>query len=179
MNHTRTATVIALAAAGLLLAGCSGSTPKADGRPATAASTNASTAGEPASTNDADGAFKAIAVAVKTAKLTGTVTAENDSNHLLGRPGQYTSKITFSDSRIKTADTHGVKAGDVQLGGSIETFANNADAQTRAKYIQTVTKNIPALIEYDYVHGASVIRVSQLLTPAQAKEYDTAGAAID
>lgn len=35
MNHTRTAIVVALAATGLL-AGCSSSPPKADGRPATA-----------------------------------------------------------------------------------------------------------------------------------------------
>ncbi|MFF3981032.1 hypothetical protein [Streptomyces sp. NPDC001828] len=36
MNHTRIAAVVALATAGLLLVGCSNSTPKADGRPATA-----------------------------------------------------------------------------------------------------------------------------------------------
>lgn len=35
MNHTRTATVVTIAAAGLLLAGCSNDTPKAIGRPAT------------------------------------------------------------------------------------------------------------------------------------------------
>jgi hypothetical protein len=178
LNHTRTATVIALGAAGLLLAGCSGSTPKVDGRPATF-SPGTGTATVSASTVDATGAFKTIAASVKTAKFGSTVTADNDGNHLLGRPNQYTSKITFTDSRIKTTDTQGLKPGDVGYGGSIETFTNHDDATTRAKYIQTVTKGVPALGEYDYVHGTSVIRVSQLLTPAQAKEYDTAGAAID
>lgn len=171
MNHTRTAIVIALA--GLLLTGCSSGTPKADGRPATAASPGTDAI---AASSDASSAFKAIAATVKTAKLGGVVTADNDANHLLGRPGQYTSKVTFTDSRIKASDTGGLKPGDVGYGGSIETFANNGDATTRAKYIQTVTKGIPALSEYDYVHGPHVIRVSRLLTPAQAKEYDAAGA---
>ncbi|MEU3374020.1 hypothetical protein ABZ734_26665 [Streptomyces sp. NPDC006660] len=106
MNHTRTATVIALAAAGPLLAGCSRSTPKADSLPATASPGTATVA---VGTVDAAGAFKAITSTVKTAELIGIVTAENDSNHLLGRP---------------------------------------------------------------------VIRVSQLLTPAQAKEYDAAGSGL-
>ncbi|MFE4857325.1 hypothetical protein [Streptomyces sp. NPDC056670] len=174
MNHRRTTTVIALAAAGLLLAGCSSSTPKADGRPATA-NQGTGTATAEAGTVDATGAFKAIAASVKTAKLGSTVTAENDGNHLLGRPNQYTSKITFTDIRIKATDTQGLKPGDVSYGGSIETFTNNNDATTRAKYIQTVTKGVPALGEYDYVHGPHLIRISRLLTPAQAKEYDTAG----
>ncbi|MGW8330568.1 hypothetical protein ACWGLE_22070 [Streptomyces sp. NPDC055897] len=173
MNHRRT-TAVALAAATLLLAGCSSSTPKADGRPATA-NQGTGTATAEGGTVDATGAFKAIAASVKAAKLGSTVTAENDSNHLLGRPNQYTSKITFTDIRIKATDTQGLKADDVQRGGSIETFTNNDDATTRAKYIQAVTKNVPALTEYDYVHGPHLIRVSQLLTPAQAKEYDTAG----
>ncbi|MEV8529550.1 hypothetical protein AB0451_36420 [Streptomyces sp. NPDC052000] len=171
MNHTRTATVITLAAAGLLLAGCSSSQPVADGRPATAAQRPANS-----SPVDAGSAFKAIAAKVSFAKFGSTVTADTDSNHLLGRPGQYTSKVDFTDSRVKPGNTQGFKPGDVERGGSIETFAGAGDAATRAKYIQTVTKSIPALAEYDYVHGASVIRVSRFLTPTQAKDYDTADA---
>lgn len=177
MNHTRTATAVALAAAGLLLTACSSSDP-APAKTAGVASPGTGTATVTASTLDAVGAFKGISAAVKTAKLSGTVTAGNDKNHLLGRPGQYTSKITFTDARIKAADTQGFKPGDVELGGAIETFANPSDATARATYIQQVTKGMPALAEYDYVHGSHVIRVSRLLTPAQAKEYDTAGATL-
>ncbi|MEU9192607.1 hypothetical protein [Streptomyces hundungensis] len=179
MNLTRTATVALTAATVLLLPGCSNTPPTADGRPATAVSSRPAPATPAARTTDATSAFKSLAAGVKTATFGTTVTAEIDGNHLLGRPGQYTSKITFTDSRIKAADTQGLEAGDVGYGGSIEVFTDNNDAETRAKYIQTVTRGIPALGEYDYVHGTSVIRVSRLLTPAQAKEYDTAGAKLD
>ncbi|MFD8394921.1 hypothetical protein ACFV2N_38470 [Streptomyces sp. NPDC059680] len=122
----------------------------------------------------AQSAFQKIAASVSSAKLSGTVTADDDPNHLLGRPGQYTSKVTFSDSRIKAADVEGTKAGDVDRGGAVEVFADPADAATRAKYIQAVTKSMPALAEYDYVHGTVLVRVSHYLTPAQAAAYKTA-----
>ncbi|MCX5386999.1 hypothetical protein [Streptomyces sp. NBC_00083] len=174
MNHTRTTALVALAATGLLLAGCSSSDPT-PAKPADAADPGTGSATVAAGRADATEAFATIAGSVKSAKLSGTVTAENDGNHLLGRPGQYTSKITFTDRRIKSADTQGLEPGDVGYGGSVETFANPDDAATRATYIQAVTKNIPALIEYDFVHGTNVIRVSHFLTPVQAKEYDAAG----
>ena len=121
-------------------------------------------------------AFAAISGKVSSAKRSGTVTAENDPNHLLGRPNQYTSKVTFTDSRIKAADVTGTEKGDVERGGAIEVFGGPADAAARAKYIQAVTKSMPALTEYDYVHGTVVIRVSHYLTPAQAASYKTAAA---
>lgn len=96
------------------------------------------------------------------------------SPHLLGRPHQYTSKITFTDSRITTADTEGLEADDLQRGGSIETFATPADAKTRHDYIQAATSTIPALTEYGYLHGNTLIRVSHFLTPAQAADYEKA-----
>ncbi|WP_127354005.1 hypothetical protein [Actinacidiphila soli] len=171
MHHTR-ATVLSAAAAVLLLAGCgssaSTSTPAASSPAAAQSSTAASTP------LTATTAFTGIAKTVTTARLTGTVTAANDSNHLLGRPNQYTSKITFADSRITKADTSGFSKGDVELGGAIEVFSDPADATARAKYIQAVTKSMPALTEYDYVHGSTVVRVSRFLTPKQAGEYETA-----
>lgn len=119
-------------------------------------------------------AFAEIAKTVKTAKLTQTVTAENDGNHLLGRPGQYTSKIGFADSRI-TGDAVSIyKTGDVELGGAIEVFPDAASATARAKYILAVTKGMPILAEYDYPVGTVLVRVSRFLPPAQAKEYETA-----
>lgn len=125
---------------------------------------------------DATSAFAVIHAAVPSAKLGDTVTAENDPNHLLGRPHQYTSKITFTDGRIPADQTEGYKPGDAELGGSIEAFPNAADAKARHDYIQTVTKGIPALTEYDYLHGATLVRVSRLLTPAQAADYEKAAA---
>lgn len=162
----------------ILLAGCStvSSTPKAaPGGPASASSQASAPAPSKAAA-DAAGAFATISAAVPTAKLGGTVTAESDPNHLLGRPHQYTSKITFTDSRIPTTDTDGLKADDLQRGGSIETFATPADAKTRHDYIQAATSTIPALTEYGYLHGTTLIRVSRLLAPAQAGDYEKAAA---
>ncbi|MFI7399681.1 hypothetical protein ACIBW9_04200 [Streptomyces sp. NPDC049541] len=124
----------------------------------------------------ADAAFASISSKVSSAKLSGTVTAENDPNHLLGRPNQYTSKVTFTDSRIKATDVTGTEKGDVERGGAIEVFSSPADATARAKYIQAVTKAMPALTEYDYVNGTVVLRVSHYLTPAQAATYKAAAA---
>ncbi|WP_116211741.1 lipoprotein [Streptomyces olivoreticuli] len=163
---------ILLIAAVLLLAACSSgkSAPTTDGKgPVTPAS----------STSDATGVFKALAAAVPTAKLTWTATAVNDPNHLLGRPGQYTSKIAFADSQIPSKDTElgGTqlyKAGDLQLGGSVEVFPSLEDAAARAKYVTAVTKSVQAFAEYDYQHGDVVLRLSHLLTPDQAAKYKAA-----
>ncbi|MGV4980967.1 hypothetical protein ACVB8X_29570 [Streptomyces sp. NRAIS4] len=169
MRHT--ITTAAAAAALLLLSACSNS------KSATSTD-NAAKPAKPAAAASgkltARDAFTKLSGQVKAAKLSGTVTAENDPNRLLGRPGQYTSKVTFTDSRIKTSDVEGTKQGDVERGGAVEVFAGSSDAQSRAKYIQAVTKSMPALAEYDYVHGTVLVRVSHDLTPKQAAAYKTA-----
>ncbi len=49
----------------------------------------------------------------------------------------------------------------------------------RARYIQRIVQAAPALgAEYDYVAGAILLRVSGQLTPAQARRYKAAFAAI-
>lgn len=155
-------TAVALLA-GLTLAGCSSNSD--DG---------SSEAKSTSHTQDASTDYATLHAAVPTSKLTVVVTAANDGNHLLGRPHEYTSAIKFSDSRIKASDVDGLDKDDVTRGGGIEVFTSHDDAQTRANYIQTVTKGMPALSEYDYVSGDAVIRVSHLLTPAQAAGYKTA-----
>ncbi|WP_316528209.1 hypothetical protein [Kitasatospora brasiliensis] len=105
------------------------------------------------------------------ARFGRTVTAEDDPNHLLGRPGQYTSKVTFTDSRVKEGDVEGEDADSVARGGAVEVFATEADAKARAKYIQGIVKSLPAALEYDFVHGTVLIRVSKFLTPDQADGY--------
>jgi hypothetical protein len=100
--------------------------------------------------------------------------AADDSNHLLGRPGEYTSKTEFADSRITGEAGQGVAAG-----GSVAVFASHAAAVRRARYIQGIVQAAPALgAEYDYVAGAVLLRVSGQLTPAQARQYKAALAAI-
>ncbi|MFJ3717906.1 hypothetical protein [Streptomyces sp. NPDC090057] len=107
---------------------------------------------------DASDAFTQVSGKVDSAKLSGTVTAANDPNHLLGRPGQYTSKITFDDTRIPASEVSGTDKGDVERGGAIEAFATAADARSRAKYVAAVV----------------LVRVSHYLTPVQAAAYKAA-----
>jgi hypothetical protein len=126
---------------------------------------------------DATAVLATLVAAVKTAKQGTVVTEATDGNHLLGRPGQYTSKVTFTDSRVKADDVMSNDPTDVGFGGSVEVFANAEDAKRRADYIQAIVKSLPAMMEYDYAHGPVVVRVSKLLTPSQAAEFDKAAAA--
>lgn len=171
MNRT-TLTSAAVAVALLAtLAACGNDKPKPAPDHTSNGKAGASAASQPL---DAGAAFAQISKKVSSAKLSGTVTAENDPNHLLGRPNQYTSKITFEDSRVSPADVSGTEKGDVDRGGSIEVFGSPTDAEARAKYIQAVTKSMSALAEYDYVHGKVLVRVSHYLTPKQAAAYKSA-----
>ncbi|TVZ84912.1 hypothetical protein FB157_120179 [Streptomyces sp. BK340] len=127
----------------------------------------------------ADCAFRRVSAAVSSARGPGFVTAAIDPNHLLGRPHQYTSKVTFDDSRVPADQIRGMDKGDVGRGGAIEVFGSPADANARARYIQAVLKSMPPLAEYDYVHGRVLVRVSHYLTPKQAAAYKTAAGELD
>lgn len=173
---TFTVTVVLLSG----LAACGDNKPQPNTTAGTGASSSASARAASGSSKPitAQEAFTGISATVGSAKISGTVTAENDPNKLLGRPHQYTSKITFDDTRIAAVDVSGTDKGDVERGGAIEAFANPADAKARAEYIQTVTKSMPMLAEYDYVHGSVLVRVSRYLTPEQAAEYEAAADAL-
>jgi hypothetical protein len=100
---------------------------------------------------------------------TETYTADNDPNHLLGRPNQYLSKSNFHDTRLKKSDGF-----DTSGGGSVEVFSSAEDAQRRAKYIEGLGKASPMFVEYGFTNGVVLLRVSKDLTPDQAREYERA-----
>jgi hypothetical protein len=96
-------------------------------------------------------------------------TAATDDNHLLGRPGQYVSKVNFHDTRLdKESDF------DIAGGGSIETFRSVSDAKRRYSYVHSITSLSPLFGEYHYRHGATILRLSFDLTPSQAAAYKRA-----
>jgi hypothetical protein len=102
-----------------------------------------------------------------------TYTAENDLNHLLGRPGQYTGKLNFKDTRITSTEEG--PAISVTDGGSIEVFGSVSDATKRFTYLQALSTSGNALFaEYEYLDGVAILRVSTKLTPDQASAYKTA-----
>jgi len=98
------------------------------------------------------------------------VTAANDSNRLLGRPGQYTSAAAFSDDRVPV-DQRKPDPTSLDNGGKVEAFATADDAQRRAGYIEQLAKATPVAVEYDYVAGTTLVRVSKALTPDEAAQY--------
>jgi hypothetical protein len=96
--------------------------------------------------------------------------ASTDANQLLGRPGQYTGKASFHDSRLAAPST----SLTIDSGGSIETFASTADAQRRYDYIVGLGQASSLLVEYDYLKGTALLRIAHALTPDQANAYSTA-----
>ncbi len=59
-------------------------------------------------------------------------------------------------------------------GGSVEVFANAADAQARSTYIDSLGKASPLFVEYDYLAGTALVRLSHVLTPDQGSGYKQA-----
>lgn len=168
----------------LFAAGCGGSSktsiPASAGALSTTGSTTAPAA--PAAHSTAAPAAKdaaGVIARLKTAGLpVGTITvytADNDPNHLLGRPNGYTSKASFADTRITADQARSNETGSVDLGGSVEVFSSGDDATARAAYITKSEKSMPMLgTEYDYVSGPVLLRLSQVLTPDQAAAYKKA-----
>jgi hypothetical protein len=99
-----------------------------------------------------------------------TYTAANDPEKLLGRPGGYTSKVNFQDSRLEAQSTD----MNVQDGGSVEVFANENEAVRRWNDLENAALDGKIPTEYDYQEGPIVLRLSKRLQPDQAKAYDTA-----
>jgi hypothetical protein len=101
--------------------------------------------------------------------------ASTDPNHLLGRPGEYTSKVAWGDPDIAPSDTVTGVTGDVENGGGVEVFPTASEARARAAYLYSTAEADPALgVEYDYLAGGVLLRVSGLLTPAQASVWGKA-----
>ena len=119
-----------------------------------------------------------LAEKIPTVSLTKTYNAQDDPNHLLGRPNGYLTKTAFADSRIP-ADQLPEDKTQTEHGGGVEVFPDAAGAKARMDRIQEIAKSLGGMInEYDYVKGGVLVRVSKLLTPDQAKEYETALSAI-
>ena len=92
-------------------------------------------------------------------------TAEDDPNKLLGRPNQYTGKASWNDKRVEP-----LTPKDRSM--TVEVFASTEDLENRRKYVESVTKAMSPLAEYQYVHKNALLRLNHKLTPQQAAEYE-------
>lgn len=91
-------------------------------------------------------------------------TDATDQNHLLGRPHQYTSKISFEDNRIMQPKQ--------SLNNTIEAFTSAEDLENRRAYVESIGKKVPLFAQYMFVHKNVLLRLGFDLTPNQAKEYE-------
>lgn len=176
MRTSRALAFASVTVVGLLLAGCSSN-------PATTAPSTISTTSGATTVVSPQAAAQPTAAQIvakfKTASLpvgtTITYTAADDPNHLLGRPNGYTSKTAWTDTRVDPTQAKDTTPGSVDLGGSVEVYTTAGDATAREAYIQSELKANPMLgTEYDFVVGDALVRVSSLLTPAQAQAYEGA-----
>lgn len=103
--------------------------------------------------------------------------SETDLNKLLGRPGQYTSKITFEDKRIKQTNANLDKELSTEAeineptGGTIEVFENEKDMKNRKNYVEGFSTTA-MFSQYIYSKGNALLRIDGDLTPEQAREYE-------
>jgi hypothetical protein len=100
--------------------------------------------------------------------------AGTDPNRLLGRPGLYTSKSNFIDTRIDQSGFAGEKTIDTEQGGSVEVFASDGDAKRRADYVRSITRGSALFAEYSYLRDRVFLRLSKR-TDAEAGERPTNG----
>ncbi len=120
----------------------------------------AAIAAKPLTANDIAAKLKATPLPIS--KIT-VLTAETDSNKLLGRPGQYISKADFVDDRYPDVD-----------GLTVEVFETAEDAKRRHDYIEKVTKDMPFLLQYQYLEGKALVRLAKDISPDHAKAYGKA-----
>jgi hypothetical protein len=81
--------------------------------------------------------------------------ATTDPNHLLGRQGEYTSKVNWGQDR-----------GNGNVFSSMAVFPDAADAQLRYTYLRAFRP--PLGDGYDYLYRAAILRLASIYTPAQA-----------
>lgn len=138
---------------------------------ATETATSGVSTGAISAPTDATAIIAAMTKIIPTMDASVAYDATNDPNNLLGRPGGYSSKATFTDSRIKPSEAQVDAEGAVDLGGGIEVFDNATDAQSRATYIHDIQKSSFLANEYLYVSGGVLLRLSDILTPNQAQAF--------
>ncbi|MEC3994934.1 hypothetical protein VSR01_15925 [Actinacidiphila sp. DG2A-62] len=163
---------VALLVAGALLTGCSsGGSGTAD------ASTPVAEQQPVVGLGSAEQVAAYLEQRISTMSTTTVYTAATDPEHLLGKRDGYRSKIAFTDSRVPPGSVSGTDPSPVDLGGVIETFSTPSEARARASHLQASLQGLDAA-EYHFYVGASLVRVSRILTPDQTQDYQDAAASL-
>lgn len=92
---------------------------------------------------------------------------DTDPNELLGRPGQYVAKASWTDTRVECfSDPPGV-----DCGGDVELFENTDDRDERYEYLANFADEAMLGGYYQWKLPNAVVRIGFELTPSQAEEY--------
>ena len=150
-----------LGAALMLVAGCG-----QEEKSATTENETAAIAVAPQTAAEIVALFKAADLPVQDVKV---LDEASDSNNLLGRPGQYTSKVFFYDARHPNKNTP-----DDEGENTVEVFATAADAKARHDYIEGVTKGVSFLVSYQVLRGNVLVRFDKVLLPTEVEQYKAA-----
>ena len=138
---------------------------------ACSSSSGATSAPVAAPSSDATSVANHVKAGVPTVTKVVTLDENNDSNHLLGRPNGYVSAAVLFDSGTSVKDPD----PGVANGATVEVFATPEAAKTRHDFLAAIGKASPVLVnEYDYLSGATLLRVSGALKPSVAKTYQAA-----
>jgi hypothetical protein len=104
-----------------------------------------------------------------------STTAASDPNHLLGRPGQYTSRATFTIPGVTSARASAAGPQTCDRGGCVEKWPDEEAANTRSTYIAGIAKQLPAAVEYDFVRpDGLLLRVGGTAEPDVANKVGQA-----
>ena len=170
--------LIAVALAALTAAGCSSTSTShpAAGHTSAVSAPNPTASPHPASGATLAARLKAAGLPVRHLIV---YTPATDPNHEMGRQNGYTSKVAWVDPRAVKAGAGNPASdrGGIEFGGGIEVFPTAAGAKARYQYLKGFTA--PFGDGYDYLSGPAILRLSQYLTPAQARAYEAAFAAAE
>lgn len=170
---------LGIASALLLLpfTACSGSGDEPEARPDTAASS--SPAEEPAtSPADAESELQGPVedVTAIATDLEGSlpdvvesieITEENDTNDLIGRPGQYDAAVFLALGSLGCSGPHYDELS-IDCGIKLERWPSADDAAARAQDIQTKLQTYGLGAEWDYGTGRVLLRIAGDVPPSQA-----------
>lgn len=124
--------------------------------------------------SDASTADLAAALQTSVPDITKVVeiTEDNDTNDLIGRPGQYDQATFLASSELACdGDYNGLS---VDCGAKLERWGSADDAKARMDDIQKKLKDYGLGSEWDYLAGRILLRVSGAIEPSLAAEYEKA-----
>jgi hypothetical protein len=145
------------------------------GSPSLAATASPSAAPEPSvAGDDPAAAAAALAAAIPSIGAVVKITEDNDSNDLIGRPGQYDAAMFIQDKRLGCTSADNYSDLSIDCGAKLERWPSKAAAQARADDIQQKLKDFGLGTEYDYIRDRLLLRVAGKVKPSDAKAYETA-----